>query len=134
MDIPNYHQVEKTLVASGARFAYLFGSRAEERAAASSDVDVAVYFDAPSKEERFRERLKLQGRLQTLLAPHRVDVVVLNDTGSATVRYEVATKGKLICEQDASGRLDFELRAMNEYEDFAPFLSAYNEMYQKANA
>ena len=133
MDILNHHHIEKIFAAHGVHFAYLFGSRAENRALEPSDFDVAVCLAAPTKRERFTERLKLQADLQNFLAPRRVDVVVLNDTHSATLRHEVATKGKLIYESDASGRLDFELRALNEYEDFAPFLSAYNDMYQKAN-
>ncbi len=133
MDILNHQDIKKIFAAYGVRFAYLFGSRAENRALERSDFDVAVCFGAPTKGERLTGRLKLQAELQNFLAPRRVDVVVLNDTHSATLRHEVATKGKLIYEQDASGRLDFELRALNEYEDFAPFLSAYNDMYQKAN-
>jgi len=133
MDIQHYKQVQKFLAEHGARFAYVFGSRAENRAIESSDLDVAVSFDLSSPKKRFDERLRLQRDLQEIFAPHRVDLVVLNDIRSATLRYEIANKGKLIYEKDSSSRLDFELQALNEYEDFAPFLSDYNKAYQKAN-
>ena len=133
MDIQHYKQVQKFLAEHGARFAYVFGSRAENRAIESSDLDVAVSFDLSSPKKRFAEGLRLQRDLQEIFAPHRVDLVVLNDIRSATLRYEIANKGKLIYEKDSSSRLDFELQALNEYEDFAPFLSDYNKAYQKAN-
>jgi len=134
MDMQKFQQAKKILAAHGARFAYAFGSHAENREVASSDVDLAVSFDANSTaSDRFVARLWLQQDLQKVFAPREVDLVVLNDTRSATLRYEIANKGKLIYEKNSSGRLDFELRAMNEYEDFAPFLADYNRAYQRAN-
>lgn len=123
-------KVKKVLSRYGVRFAYLFGSRATGKGKiAASDYDVAVFFGIGTPSSRFETRLKLMGKLQEICAPVRTDLVILDDTRSATFRYEIANTGHLIYEKDAESRIEFEFRAMHEYEDFAPFLTAYNKMY-----
>lgn len=129
-NIPHELKVKKLFSQYGVRFAYLFGSRARGKGKiAASDYDVAVFFGTGTPSLRFAMRLKLMEELQDIVAPARVDLVVLDDTRSATLRYEIANTGRLLYEKDAEARIEFEFRAMHEYEDFAPFLAAYNKMY-----
>lgn len=126
--IPHYGTIKKIFEKYKVSFAYLFGSRAEQRASKSSDFDFAVYINSKSKTKRFQNRLALLQELEEIL-PRPVDVVVLNDTHSTTLRYSIVSEGKLIYEKDEGKRLDFEIFIMNEYEEFAPFLKEYNKMY-----
>ena len=129
-NIPHELKVKKIFARYGVRFAYLFGSRATGKGKiAGSDYDIAVFFGARTPSTRFDMRLKLMDELQGIFAPARVDLIVLDDTRSATLRYEVANTGQLIYEEDADARIEFEFRVTHEYEDFAPFLAAYNKMY-----
>lgn len=128
--MPYVAHIKKPFAKYGVKFAYLFGSRATgEDTIAASDYDFAVFFGVGTSQSRFAIRLRLTEALQEIFAPARVDLVVLDDTRSTTLRYEVANTGRLIYEKDAGSRIDFEFRAMREYEDFAPFLEAYNKMY-----
>lgn len=114
----------------GVRFAYLFGSRATGQGLrVSSDYDFAVFFGTGTPRVRFAKRLKLMQDLQEIVAPGMVDLLVLDDTRSTTLRYSVISEGKVIYARDSNARIDFEFRTMHEYEDFSPFLRMYNEMY-----
>ena len=126
-------KLKKLFARYGVQFAYLFGSRATGKGKiAGSDYDFAVSFEASTPRVRFKMRLKLMEELHEFLAPARVDLVVLDDTHSATLRFEVAITGRLMYEKNTDSRIDFEFRAMHEYEDFAPFLHAYNKAYSGA--
>lgn len=117
----------------GVRFAYLFGSRASGRGLLpSSDYDIAVSFGRGTVTSHLRRRLQLICDLEVVSAPQRVDLIILEDTRSATLRYEIAREGKLLYERDAVGRIDFELRTLREYEEFSPFLRSFNRAYIKS--
>lgn len=129
MSIPNEKQIKKIFRQCGADFAYLFGSRALKQNTRTSDFDFAVYLNTASAGKRFKIRLELLKKLSPLFAPVPVDVVVLNDAHSVTLRYAIITEGKLIYEKNPAMRLNFEFFTMKEYEDFSPFLKAYNQVY-----
>lgn len=131
-DILQEKNIQKLFTRYSVRFAYLFGSRATgEGKIAASDYDIAVFFGVGTPRSRFAMRLKLMEELQNILAPVRVDLLVLDDICSIALRYEIINTGRLIYKKDESRRIDFEFRAIHEYEDFAPFLHAYNQMYIK---
>ncbi len=128
----NLQNVKVRKLFSGYRvqFAYLFGSRATgKKTIKQSDYDIAILFGAGTAALRFATRLQLLHELQELFAPIRVDLIVLDDINSATLRYEVVRTGRLLYSRDESRRMDFELRAMDEYQDFSPFLKAYGNAY-----
>lgn len=104
--------------------AYLFGSRADQRPHAESDVDVAVLLDRrefPSAAERFERRLGLIGALGTVLRTNTIDLVVLNDAPPHLVRRIMLDGVRVFCADtalDHAARRDAQLRAA----DLAPFL------------
>ncbi len=133
MHTTELRKVKQILRKHGVRFAYLFGSRAEGRAIKSSDYDFAVYFGHGSDSSRFDTRMQLIGSLQAILGTD-VDLIVLEDIHSVSLKHEVVMRGKIIYEKDQSARIDFELRTRREFADFEPFLNAYNQAYITAGA
>ncbi|MDX1578987.1 MAG: nucleotidyltransferase domain-containing protein [Gemmatimonadota bacterium] len=108
----------------GLLSAYLFGSRAEGRAHAESDVDVGLLVDReayPARSDRLELRVSLSGQLMALLATDRVDVVILNDAPPELGRRIVLDGKRVFCddrEADHAFRRDVQLRAA----DLVPFL------------
>lgn len=103
---------------------YLFGSHAEGRNHAESDVDVGVLLRRsayPTVQLRFEARLRLAADLCAHLHCNRVDVVVLNDAPPLLARRIVATGKRIGCadpELDHAFVRDCQLRAA----DVEPFL------------
>ena len=106
-----------------AVFAYVFGSTATGKTRKTSDVDIAVYLAPQEKTKFFDIRLKLL-ELLTRAIPSQADVLVLN-TAAPFLRYVVLKEGKLVFERNPEARLDFELKALNEYFDYKPILEQY---------
>jgi predicted nucleotidyltransferase len=95
--------------------AYVFGSAARGGARASSDVDVAVLFEAlPEAGDLDR----LAAGLQTA-AGRRVDLVVLN-TAPPLLAHEIIKTGRRLACRSEVERVRFETRAMARYMDTAP--------------
>ncbi len=104
---------------------YLFGSVAEGRAHALSDVDVAVLFRAGMAGDSLFERvLEIGTALESLLA-RSVDVVTLNSAGPALC-FQVLSKGRLVIERDRDARSLFVMRALGRYYDAKPYLDYHN--------
>ena len=104
---------------------YLFGSFARGSERLESDVDVAVlYADAPAKTFDGLP-LALEERLERQLG-RTVQVVVLNHA-SADLIHHVLMDGKLLIDRDPSSRIQFEVRARNEYFDLQPILRRYRK-------
>ena len=99
------------------RLAYLFGSQAQGRAHALSDVDVAVLLAAQlSPSEQGRARLRLTSDLMTLLHREDVDVVVLNQA-PLLLRHRVLRDGRLLCVIDDRERARFAAETYRDYLD-----------------
>lgn len=133
LDKVQMKKLERVCREHNISFAYLFGSRVEGRANKKSDFDFAVYTREPSKEKRFRLRLRLIEALSKIFHPTHVDVVMLNDTHSSTLRYEIVSKGKLVYQRDSDDYALYALHVMREYEEFSPFLETYNRKYLNAS-
>ena len=95
---------------------YLFGSYAEAREHAESDVDVGVLLDReryPTEDERFDLRLRLSTALSFYGGP-LADIVILNDA-PATLGSAIVTRGtRLVCldeEKDQAWVRDVLLQA-----------------------
>ena len=112
-------------------FAYLFGSQATGKAVKSSDVDIAIMLDENiDAKKRFEIRCKIIPQLSKLFRKE-TEVVVLNDTKSILFKFIIIKEGKMIYEKNHEKRFVFELKTMNEYYDFAPFIEKYNKAYLK---
>ncbi len=118
--LENFFQGEKEVL-----FCYLFGSYATGHAIGKSDVDIAVYLDPARKQDQFEKRLALIAGVTKVLQKE-IDVVVLN-TATPFLKHVVLKEGMLVFDRDASQRIDFELKATNEYFDYKPTLELYNQ-------
>src|SRR5260370_30106334 len=92
---------------AGARFAYLFGSRAAGWDRPESDIDIAAYFgdQAPNSFE--------------ILLPPGVDLLVL-DHAPLELAGRVAVGGKLLFEDDPVARVRWEATTRKIYFDELP--------------
>ena len=106
------------------KLVYFFGSKALGKDGPLSDYDFAVYLDERNKKKRFDLRLNLMGKLSHQLKTDAVDVVVLNDTESPELKYNIIKEGKLIYEEEPY-KIFLEPRIFNEYFDFIYGLRKY---------
>lgn len=98
-----------TLRERGARFVYLFGSRADETANAGSDIDVAAWFG----DDRI-DALDARGTL-----PEEIDVVVL-DRAPLELAGRVALHGRLLFEAEPAERVRWQATTRKIYLDEVP--------------
>ena len=111
---------------------YLFGSTARGDAGPTSDVDVAVLFDAPPVATLMGPALSLVGRLEQLLGTP-VDLIVLN-RASADLVHRVLRDGELLVDRDSGRRIRFEVAKRNEYFDLQPIRDAYRRVSPRLTA
>jgi predicted nucleotidyltransferase len=119
---------------TGVASAYLFGSFAEERMHAESDVDVGLLLDRgafPGARERFEQRVLLGSRLGGSLGGRTLDVVVLNDAPPLFARAIVTRGRRFHCadpEADHAFVRDAQIRAA----DLEPFLRRMRQIKLEA--
>jgi predicted nucleotidyltransferase len=94
--------------------AYLFGSFAQGRMTAESDLDVAVLFRQDAVPAPI-DLLELGNRLSALVGLE-VDLLCLNSAG-AIVTMQVLRKGMKIVERDPRKSVEFFGRAIGRYND-----------------
>lgn len=118
--------VKETLqTQKGVLFGYLFGSMATGNTRKESDVDIAVYLSPETKPRFFDIRLDLLEKF-TRAFRREADVIILN-VAAPFVKYVILKEGKLIFERDQNARIDFEVKAINEYFDYKPVLKQYRD-------
>lgn len=132
----NPEEIVRTLLSQGARevfeengvlVAYLYGSVAQGKTHAHSDVDVAVVFEqSVPQSEHFRKRVALIGKLMDLLHLDEVDVVPLN-RGPLLLTKEVLRHPVILYVADEVEATEFELKALGLSYDFMPILDSYIE-------
>jgi predicted nucleotidyltransferase len=76
----------------------------------------------------FKTRILLIEKLQDILQKN-VEVIILNEQKSTFFKFVIIKEGKVVFEKDHEKRVDFELKTMQEYYDFQPFLEEYNKAY-----
>lgn len=123
MDVPE--AVTALLIGAGARFAYLFGSRAAGTHRPDSDADVAVMFER-SCGLLAESRLALD--LADALAVPRFDLV---DLGRAPLRLlgRILDDPVVVHGRDEPARVEFEVLTRGMYVDFPPYQRRHREAY-----
>jgi len=86
----------------------VFGSTAEGKEHAFSDIDVAILLKDPSLDKTMR----VHGILTELLGD-RVDTLLLN-FAPPLLKYQVIKKGLRALSKDEDARVSFEVRALSE--------------------
>lgn len=101
--------------------AYLFGSVAAGRAGPGSDVDLGLVFAERGATGLDHHRLlgALALDLEGVVAPRRLDLVVLEEAGSL-FGHRVLLEGRLVYEADRDRRIDFETETVVRALDFRP--------------
>ncbi len=126
------NKLEKIFAKEGVIFAYLFGSQVSGKTVKDSDYDLAVMFNDEMDEKiRFEKRLKLMSELTGVFKVSRVDVIVLNDFKDILFKFVILQKGKVVYDDEHGARLNYEVRTMNDYYDFKPFLEIYNKAFSQ---
>ena len=110
----------------GSIAVYLFGSEGRGTARPGSDVDLAVLYADEPRGTLDSPNLTLEGDLERLLG-RAVQVIVLNSAPVDLV-HRVLRDGRLLCEANRSARIDFEVKARNEYFDLLPILRRYRRL------
>ena len=95
------------------KFAYLFGSMAENNITPLSDIDIAVYLD--NRTNYFKYRMRLLELLINRLKADNIDLVILN-TAPPLLKYEVI-KRNFVLKDDAVQRVLFEYTTLKEFLD-----------------
>ena len=88
--------------------AYVFGSTAEGKEHAFSDIDVAILLKEPSLDKTMRIH-----SLLTELLGDRVDTLLLN-LAPPVLQYHVVKNGLRVLSKDEDARVSFEARALSE--------------------
>ena len=101
--------------------AWLFGSAARGELRPDSDVDVGILLQDPKATATDQYELlgDLVARLEVVVAPRTVDVVLLEHQGPVFA-HEALVDGWLIIEHDRPRRVDFEATTVMRGCDFRP--------------
>jgi predicted nucleotidyltransferase len=111
------------------QLAYVFGSQAKGKAHPRSDLDVAVLLAGdPDGATCTQRRMDIIGDLMTLFHTNDVDVVVLNQA-DLSLRHQVVRYGRLAYESNHATAIEFQVRTLNLYMDFAPLLKRMEQAF-----
>jgi predicted nucleotidyltransferase len=107
--------------------AYLFGSSAQGRANLRSDIDIAILLKQIPKQlgGATDRQLKLMDDFRGF-ADREVDVVILN-TAPPVLKDQVLRHGRRLFERDRQARVEFEVRAGQEYADAIPVYDFFTQ-------
>ncbi len=110
----------------GVILAYLYGSQARSDAGPLSDVDIAVLFAREMNEdERFHHLLELHVDLARVF--ERDDVFIFDlEKGTPLLNNNVRVDGVILYCDDDEARIDFEIRAFQQYVDTIPLRHEFN--------
>ena len=109
--------------------AYLYGSHAEGRASALSDIDLGVLIkDGLTEEHLWQLEDALAADLRRILRTDKVDLIVLN-LAPLRIQYEVITKGEVLYSADDVARAEFESYSLRRYWDFEKYLEEYDRCF-----
>jgi hypothetical protein len=128
----SFESIKKTLADYFARHtevevAYIFGSVAQGKSSALSDIDIAILVDKQQVNEnayRYGYKAEITTDLISLLKTNAVDLVILNDANTL-LRHRVLYHGKLIYSKNEKKRIEFETSTIDRYIDFKEFIKPH---------
>lgn len=103
--------------------AYLYGSHARGSFRPDSDVDVAVLMPSDAPCGLTGPLTTIRGDLERLVQ-RPVDLIDLRHAPVDLI-HRILRDGRLLADREPSGRIDFEVKARNEYFDLLPHLKRY---------
>lgn len=96
-------------------------------------MDVAVLLGPEvSRHQYGRIRTQLIAELMTVFGSNDVDVVILNEAPPLLTYEGIIRGGRLLFERDCLARVQFEVRAFQEYVDTAPLREIQNRYLKEA--
>ena len=104
---------------------YLFGSVAEGRANAASDIDLGLVVSSPLGVRKLDILAEL-----TAAGIDNVDLVTL-DTDDIVLRFEVVGANRLIYARETFDHGTYFSRTVREYFDFQPYLDVQRKAYKE---
>lgn len=105
---------------------YLYGSYARDTATAGSDIDLGLLLTAPPEPKLGNVLREVEAAIEERLG-RQVEAVALNRAAPDLV-HRVLRDGVILLDRDRSARINFEVRARNEYFDLAPLRSLYRRV------
>lgn len=106
------------------KLVYFFGSKAKGKEGSLSDYDFAVYLDKKDKKGSYYIKFDLMDKIGRFFKSDRIDIVILNLTEGAELKYNIIKEGKLIYEKEPY-KVIVEPKILNEYFDFRHLLLRY---------
>jgi len=114
--------------------AFLIGSQARGSAGPLSDVDVAVlHVEGLTSSERLELRLALGSAAGAALGTAEVDIVLLNGA-PPLLRHRALRDGIRLIDHSPAGRIDFEVRTLNDFVDTEPLRRLLSRRLRKSIA
>lgn len=108
------------------KLVYLFGSQTGSQAGPLSDYDFAIYLEERINLQRKKDIIfELNSNLSSILKINEIDVVIINDTLSPLLKYNIIKEGVLVYEK-IPFRLLLEPTILSAYFDFQVFSKSYN--------
>jgi len=96
---------------------YFFGSYATGKNDKNSDLDIAVLLREPYD---YMIKLYLLGELNTLFKRDDIDLVILN-SANTVLKHQIIKYGKAVYAESLNTKVEFEVKALDEYMDMEPF-------------
>ena len=110
---------------------YLFGSHATNTVNPLSDIDLAILLGRNVERQKYFDlRLTYIAIFAEILGTDGIDVVVLNNA-PGHLAFRVISPRYIVYEQNPSHRVEFELRVVNQFLDFRPFLEVRKTYVKK---
>ncbi len=111
--------------------AFLFGSTVKKKLTKLSDLDIAVVLDKTVSPNKYHQvRLSLLDQLGRIVKNKPLDVAVLNNASPLLVQL-VITQGKLIFCQNEDLKVDFQVKALQEFDDAFYLRKVYYHYLEK---
>lgn len=135
MDDVIIHQLRTILFQNQwVSFAYLFGSRAQEKAGNMSDWDIAVYVaDARLERNPVWQKIKIEDELSLALKTDKIQVVILNAIDAPLFSFTIISKSILLTDKNRELREIFECNTLRRFHDWQYYLDRHLEKAGEAS-